>query len=129
MTITQAIGFAAAVICVLSSSASHAAEAWDCEYSAYRPQETKQQSFFRLEGNRLAEYSGDAITGYQVLENSETAIVAAKGGSYASEPRVMGFLVLIKKDTGDFILVTASIGELNGSQTGHCRRIEGANLH
>jgi hypothetical protein len=69
--------------------------------------------------------SGDAIVHFDILENSEAAIVAAKGGSYASEPKVMGFLLMLRKDTGDFVLATASTGDTNARQTGKCRERPG----
>jgi hypothetical protein len=98
----------------------HAAEIWSCEYTGFRSP-AKEWSQFRVEGNHLVEVSGDALTDYQILENSKTAIVAAKGGSYSSEPTVMSFLVMIKKETGAFALITASLGSLNSRQDGLCR--------
>ncbi len=107
----------------LTSSPLKAAEMWGCEYSNYR-HTGNQQSFFHVEGGRLVENSGDVVDEFRLLEDSETAIVAAKGGSYTSEPKVMGFLLMIRKDTGQIALITASIGRENGKQAGHCRLID-----
>ncbi len=69
------------------------------------------------------EESGDAVVEYKLIENDKASVVAAMGGSYASEPRVMGFILLINKETGEFVLTTSSIGALNNRQTGSCRLV------
>ena len=111
-------------ILVLSSSSVCRAETWYCEYDAYRHDGSKVRDSFHVEGSHLLDHSGDVIVDYQILENSKTAVVAAKGRGYASEPWVMGFLVMIRKDTGGFLLVTASMGDTNARQTGTCRLVE-----
>ena len=114
---------------VLCSSPSHATEKWSCEYAPYRPEMAKVVSSFRVEGRQLIQYSGDAIVNYQLLEDSKGAIVAANEVSYAFEPWVIGRLVMIRKDTGDFLFVTASMGKTNARQAGTCRSIEEPNAH
>lgn len=112
--------FAATVL--LWSEPPFAAERWSCEFSSYSDA-SKEQADFEIVGDHLIEHSGDAIVDYQVLTNSKTAIVAAKGGDYASEPWLMGFLVLIHKATGKFVLTTASVGHTNAHQVGLCHLI------
>ena len=119
----------AAAAILASSSPAWSAETWYCEYANFRHTGT-DQSLFHVEGNRLIENSGDVVGEYQVLEDSKAAIVATKGGSYASDPGVMGFLLMIQKATGQFLLTTASIGSAGseaGKQTGHCRPSSGQN--
>jgi hypothetical protein len=106
-------------IFALASTPLRAGEKWSCVYTNYR-QTGKEESSFQVDGNRLVETSGDAIVDYQLLENSTDAIVATKGSSYAGDPWVMGFLVMIRKQTGEFVLATASVGSTNGRQTGQC---------
>jgi hypothetical protein len=111
-------------ILVLQASVSQAANKWLCEFETYRHDGGTEVSTFRVEGSRLIENSGDVIVEYQLLENSDAAIVAAKGASYSSAPSVMGFLVMIDKKNGRFLLATAPIGETDTSQTGTCRSIK-----
>lgn len=95
-----------------------AGEAWQCEYRAEHMGQIV--SLFHVEGSQLVQNSGDVIVNYQLLENSDVAIVAAKGGSYASAPKVMGFLVMIEKDTGEFVFTTDSVGPETVSSRGKC---------
>jgi len=109
-----------AIYLILGSSSLRAAETWECAYSSYRAPSREIESTLRIESSDISETSGDVIVSYHILENSDAAIVAAKGGSYASEPKVMGFLLMLRKDTGDFVLATASTGDTNARQTGKC---------
>ena len=111
---------------LIASGPARATEAWLCNYSrfnAQKPSGAGLQSLFRVKGDRLVEESGDAVVEYKLIENDKASVVAAMGGSYASEPRVMGFILLINKETGEFVLTTSSIGALNNRQTGSCRLV------
>jgi len=120
--------WAAAILAIAFSNPARSAEAWLCEYANYRHTGTVQ-SGFQAEGDRLIENSGDVISSYHLLEDSKTAIVATKGGSYASDPWVMGFLLMIRKETGQFALITAPIGSETVKQTGKCHLSGGQNLN
>lgn len=106
---------------VLISAPLQAAEIWDCEYSNYQ-QTGKLKGRFHVEGDRLIEQTDDVVNGYQLLQDTVAAIVGAKGGGYGANPRVMGSLLMIKKATGEFLLITDSIGPAHGRQTGQCHR-------
>ena len=105
---------------LIGSGSVRAAETWDCEYSDFQ-KSSKRESWFHVEGGQLVEASGDAIVKYELLEDSDATVVAAKGGHYASDPHVMGLLLMIDKGTGKFLMTTASLGAVNGQQDGKCR--------
>jgi len=126
MKIPRPYVWVVALAAMALSSAAQSAETWFCEYTNYRHTGT-DQSWFRVEGDRVIENSGDAIVSYHLLEDSKTAIVATKGGSYASDPWVMGFLLMIRKETGQFAMVTAPIGSETVKQTGQCHLSGGQN--
>jgi len=112
------------LVALYSTLAPAAADVWwSCDYSSFRG-DGKDQGYFHVIGDQLEEASGDVILDFKLLEDSEKAIVAAKGGSYASGPAIMGFLVMINKKTGEFILTTSSTGSVNGRQTGNCVRVD-----
>lgn len=114
------------IACALCSTPGAASEYWRCDYASG----AHPSMSFHVEGDRVIENSGDVTLDYKLLENSNTALVAAKGGGYASEPRVAGFLLLINKETGQMVASVASTSSVetwNRRDTGMCHRAQKAN--
>jgi hypothetical protein len=103
------------------------AEIWSCDFSGFQLH-TKEHSDFRVSGELLfQEGRGISTDPFHILENSKTAIVAAKGGTYAMfeptpSPSINSAVVMINKATGDFVFTIAEIGPANDRTTGKCRK-------
>lgn len=102
---------------------ANAFEAWRCRYQPLKVSDPPDQSDFSVQGEDLVERYGDAITQYRIIADDASSLVAVRGGAYASAPSVMAFTILIDKRSGKFVLSTASVGEVNRTQTGTCRSL------
>ncbi len=120
------VAFAVAMIASSYSSAAEV-EIWSCDFVGFQS-DTKVHSDFKVSGNHLLqEVPGpeQPAVSFNILENSETALVAANGGKFdmfEEEPQIMSQVVMIDKNSGDFVFSLASIGKANDRTTGKCRR-------
>jgi len=107
-----------------------AAESWSCVYAGFNSSHSQIHSKYRVSDRLFKEVDTSDVPFY-ILENSHTAIVAARGGSLAGalSPEyglmIGGTILIIKKDTGDFLLGNVEWRSRNPVQqitSGTCHR-------
>ena len=102
-------------------------EVWSCSYGGFRGatgEPSTQHSTFRVSGSVLIQDDDEKLNEpFRILENSQTAIVAANGGTYnffEKGPGVAASVVMIKKDSGDLVFAILAVGPANERTTGKC---------
>jgi hypothetical protein len=112
----------------ISAQPESTGEVWSCTFAGFRGTVNPLppnivHSDFRIEGNRLFQEGPGTTEPFHILENSANAIVAAKGGTvvfFEEGARVASSIVMIKKDTGEFVFAILEIGPANERTTGTC---------